>query len=145
MLARFDFLMQHNPGKTMGKPDALSRRADHGTGTGDNSDIILLTPKFFAIRATETVEIIGAEANILRDIRKGLKCPTQEEPVAKAIQELRKTSAHSLRSDEWSERDGLLRFRGRIYVPSNSDLRRRITSLCHDTRIAGHAGRFKTL
>ena len=29
-LARFDFLMHHRPGKTMGKSDALSRRADHG-------------------------------------------------------------------------------------------------------------------
>src|SRR6266540_5131917 len=31
-LSRFDFALHHKPGKTMGKPDALSRRADHGTG-----------------------------------------------------------------------------------------------------------------
>ena len=30
-LARFDFVMHHRPGKTMGKSDALSRRADHGS------------------------------------------------------------------------------------------------------------------
>jgi RNase H-like domain found in reverse transcriptase/Reverse transcriptase (RNA-dependent DNA polymerase) len=29
-LARFDFLLHHRPGKSMGKPDALSRRAYHG-------------------------------------------------------------------------------------------------------------------
>jgi RNase H-like domain found in reverse transcriptase len=29
-LARFDFLLHHRPVKSMGKPDALSRRADHG-------------------------------------------------------------------------------------------------------------------
>src|SRR5271156_462067 len=31
-LARFDFVMHHRPGKSMGKPDALSRRDDHGSG-----------------------------------------------------------------------------------------------------------------
>jgi hypothetical protein len=31
----------------MGKSDALSRRADHGSGSEDNWDITLLTPKFF--------------------------------------------------------------------------------------------------
>ncbi len=36
-------------------------------------------------------------------------------------------------------------FHGRIYVPDSSDLRCRIISLCHDTKVAGHAGRFKTL
>ena len=68
-LARFDFQLHHKPGKSMGKPDALSRRADHGTGEGDNSNITLLTPKLFAVRALEGVEVAGAEVDILRDIR----------------------------------------------------------------------------
>jgi len=41
-LARFDFLLHHRPGRTMGKPDALSRRADHGNGASDNENIVLL-------------------------------------------------------------------------------------------------------
>jgi hypothetical protein len=36
-------------------------------------------------------------------------------------------------------------FCGKIYVPNDRDLRRRIIKQHHDTRIAGHAGRFKTL
>ena len=48
-LARFDFVLHHRPGKSMGKPDALSWRADHGTGSEDNSDITLLTPGFFVV------------------------------------------------------------------------------------------------
>jgi hypothetical protein len=36
-------------------------------------------------------------------------------------------------------------FRGNIYVPKDRDLRRRIVKQHHDTRITGHAGRFKTL
>jgi len=41
-LARFDFLLYHHPGRTMGKPDALSRRANHGNGASDNENIVLL-------------------------------------------------------------------------------------------------------
>jgi len=41
-LARFDFLLHHCPGRTIGKPDALSRRADHGNGASDNKNIVLL-------------------------------------------------------------------------------------------------------
>jgi len=143
-LSRFDFALHHKPGKSMGKPDALSRRSDHGTGTDDNSDIVLLTPKLFVVRALEGLQFTGPEQDILRDIRQGTKQP-KEEPVARAAQELRKSSTRSLRSMEWSEHDGLLYYRGSIYVPDTSDLRRRIVSLCHDTKVAGHPGRFKTL
>jgi len=41
-LARFDFLLHHRPRRTMGKPDALLRRADHGNGASDNEDVVLL-------------------------------------------------------------------------------------------------------
>jgi len=46
---------------------------------------------------------------------------------------------------EWSEDNGVLRFRDKIYVPQNLDLRRQIVSLCHDTKVAGHPRRWKTL
>ncbi len=36
-------------------------------------------------------------------------------------------------------------FGGRIYVPDDKDLCRRIMSLYHDSRVAGHPGRAKTL
>jgi len=41
-LARFDFKLTHHPGRSMGKPDMLSRRPDHGKGTSDNEDVVLL-------------------------------------------------------------------------------------------------------
>jgi len=46
---------------------------------------------------------------------------------------------------EWSEHDGLLYYRSCIYVLDTYNLRRRIVSLCHDTKVAGHPGCFKTL
>jgi len=72
-LARFDFVMHHRPGKTMGKSDTLSRRADHGSSLDDNRDITLLTPNFFAVRATEGLEVIGEERDLLKLIRRETK------------------------------------------------------------------------
>ena len=59
LLARFDFILHHHPGKTMGKSDALSQRADHGTGTEDSQNVTLLTLDLFAIRALEGLEVSG--------------------------------------------------------------------------------------
>jgi transposase InsO family protein len=70
----------------------------------------------------------------------------QEESVAKAARELRKDKGRgAIKSAEWSESDGLLMFRGEIYVPNDRDLRCCIVEQYHDTCIAGHAGHFKTL
>jgi len=105
----------------MGKPDALSHRADHGTGADDNSNIVLLHPKLFTVHAIEGLEFIGPEQDTLRDIHKGIKHP-EEEPITKAAQELCKSSACSMRSAEWSEHDGLLYYHSRIYVPDTLQL-----------------------
>ena len=64
--------------------------------------------------------------------------------VVKAVKELKKSPAKSMKSSEWSMENGLLYYRGKIYVPK-SDLHRRILSLCHDSKIAGHPRRWKTL
>jgi hypothetical protein len=128
----------------MGKPDALSQRADHGTSMDDNSNIMLLTPKLFVVHVLEGLEFASPELNILHDICKGIKNPA-EELITKAAAQLQKCSTRSLHSREWSNRDGLLYFHGHIYVPPDSDLHHCIISLCHDTKVARHTGRFKTL
>ena len=48
-LARFDFKLIHCPGRSIRKPDALSWRLDHGKGTSDNEDIVLLRPELIAV------------------------------------------------------------------------------------------------
>jgi len=83
-LARFDFLLYHRPGHTMGKPDALSRRADHGNRASDNENVVLLRPEFLAVCALEGVELMGMEQKILSDICRGNQNRDQEEPIAKA-------------------------------------------------------------
>jgi hypothetical protein len=49
----------------MGKPDALSRRADHGSGQGDNNNLMLLAPELFCIYVLTGMRLEGNEHNIL--------------------------------------------------------------------------------
>jgi len=123
-LARFDFVLHYHPRRTMGKPDVLSRRADHGNGASDNVNIVLLQLEFLAVRALEGVELTGIEQKILFDIRKGNQNRDQEEPITKAARELRSSANEAVHSSEWSNIDGLLQFQGKIYVPQSPDLHR---------------------
>jgi hypothetical protein len=130
----------------MGKPDALSRQADHRSGQGDNNNLTLLGPELFQIHALAGARLKGDECNILQEVRLSLRDDVQEESVAKAASELWKDKGRgTIKSAKWSGSDGLLMFRSKIYVPKDRDLRRRIVKQPHDTRIAGHAGHFKTL
>jgi hypothetical protein len=144
-LARFDFVMHHRPGKTMGKSNALSRRADHGSGSEDNQDITLLTPNFFAVHALEGTKVEGEEQELLKLIRRETCDGELEDAVSKAAKLLKSSSAKLVRSSEWSEEDGMPHFHGKIYVPPSSDIRRKIVALNHDSQIAGHPGRWTTL
>ena len=58
----FDFVLIHKPGRQMGRPDALSRWADHPKGVDDNVDFTLLTPEVFELRAMEAITLEGEEA-----------------------------------------------------------------------------------
>ena len=121
LLARFDFLLHHRPGTTMGKSDALSQRSDHGSGSDDNQNLILLTLGFFSVRSLERLQVVGEEKDILKEIRCGMQVEDQEEVVVKAVKELKKSFTESVKLSEWSIENGLLYYRGKIYV-SGSEL-----------------------
>ena len=92
-LSRFDFSLHHKPGKSMGKPDALSRCANHSEGlSSDNEDITLLPPDVFHIHTLAGLTIVGEEASILRDIRRSTREVNLEEPVAIAAHELQRSA-----------------------------------------------------
>ena len=95
----------------MGKPDALSRQADHGTGEGDNEGVTLLQPELFHIHALSALDIVGEEKEILRDIQHSIHDGVSMDPVARAAQESCKDPKRRLIwSAEWQEVDGLLMF-----------------------------------
>ena len=123
-LARFDFKLTYRLGRCMGKPDMLSWRLDHSKGASDNENMVLLRPELLAIRALKGVQMEGPERDILREIHQGDQRGDQEELVVKVARELRQAASKTVHFAEWSEEEGLLRFRGRIYVPRNADLQR---------------------
>ena len=57
-LSRFDFVLKHIPGKSMGKVDGLSRRPDWQEGIeNDNKDRTLIKPEW-----------------VQKEVRRGKKC-----------------------------------------------------------------------
>ncbi len=52
----------------MGRPDALSRQADHPRGADDNVDFALLTLEVFELRVMEAITLEGKEAIFMEQI-----------------------------------------------------------------------------
>jgi len=99
-LVCFDFKLAHHPGRSMGKLDALLWRPDHGKGTSNNEDVVLLWLELLAARALEGVQLEGPERDILREIHQGNQKRDQEELVAKTARELQQASSKTVRSTE---------------------------------------------
>ena len=107
--------MHHRPGSKSLKPDALSRRPDHGKGEDDNSNVTLLKPEYFQIQALRRGHVVltGEEQGLLRRIR---NAKDFDEPVAKAMELLKRSGQRSLAGEEWSHEQDLILFRGKVYV-----------------------------
>jgi len=99
-LARFDFKLVYCPGRSIGKPDALSQRLDHGNGASDNEDVVLLQLELIAVQALEELYLEGLERNMFREICQGNQRGDQEKPVAKAARELWQALSKMVRSAE---------------------------------------------
>jgi len=60
-LAHFNFKLIYCPEHSIGKPDALLQRPDHGNGVSNNKDVVLLRLELFAIQALKKVQLEGLE------------------------------------------------------------------------------------
>ena len=65
---------------------------------------------------------MGEEQGIVQEIREAFGEEVVKDEVAVAVRKLRESGGKSLVSSEWAENDGLLMFRGKIYVPDVKDL-----------------------
>ena len=145
-LTRFNFVLYHKPGKTMLTADPLSRRPDHEEGVEfDNRDQVLLKPEFFAIRAIDAShESPINDDELLREVKAALL----RDDVTKDYQQLLKSGPREFSKslEDWNFENGLLLYRGKVYIPKSEDdnLRRRIVQMHHDLPLAGHPGRMKT-
>jgi len=129
----------------MGKPDALSWCPDHGDGNRDNMDLVLLKPELFMIRALKGVAFEGAEQDVLKEIQTQNQEQAWKDSVAIMVKTLKDTKANMVQSMEWKLQNGLIYHQDLLYVPNDPELQWRIVEQHHDSQIAGHAGRWKTL
>ena len=118
--SRFDFHLEHKAGSLMAKADALSRRTDLKKGIeSDNKDITLLKPEFFRVRALCQGHLLinGEEEKLLSKIRSS---KDHEDAIVKAVEELKQSGTKTIRSDEWALEQGLVLYRGKVYVDRKS-------------------------
>lgn len=143
-LTRFLYTLHHKPGTSMGKADALSRRADHFEGVQfDNSDVVLLKPEHIRALIAERGHLPAdafAEV-ILDDIRASHDF---DDAVTRGVEALHELQRLGRPSEMWEEGEGLIFYRGKIYVPLDGELRRRVVQGHHDSIPAGHPGRWRT-
>ena len=84
------------------------------------------------------------DKKLLKRIR---DCSVKDVEVAEALEKVQNLGPRQLRKglDEWNTENGLLLFRGKVYVPKDPELRKELVQMHHDTPAAGHPGRYKTL
>ena len=143
-LSRFNFRIVYRPGRLGGKPDALSRRSDLKPEGIDNAERTLLDPSLFQLKAMRRgMTRIEGDQELLKQIRRS---KAYDEELVEAIECLKGRAPRSLQKglEEWNTEDGLVLYRGKVYVPKDSELRRQIVSLHHDSLPTGHPGRWKT-
>src|SRR5258707_14389288 len=123
----------------MGRPDALSRQADHPRGADDNMDFTLLTPEGFELRAMEAITLEGEEAIFMERIRQSAQF---DDPVVKALKALDMGELHS---DEWTCAEGIVLYQGKVYIPDNTQLHQDHVHAHHSATVASHPRHWKTL
>jgi hypothetical protein len=66
--------------------------------------------------------------------------------VVEALQAIQALAPRALRKglEEWNAEDGLVLFRGKVYVPNDQDICRDLVKLHHDSVNVGHPGCWKT-
>ena len=145
-LAEFHFKIVPKSGKTMGKPDAMSRQKQHQVSDAeDNVGQVVLKPEHFRLNAARRghAQVVPDKA-LLKRIR---ECETKDAEVVKALEQVKQLGPKLLSRglEEWNVENDLLLFRGKVYVPHDNTLRKDLVQLHHDAPPAGHPGRAKTL
>ena len=113
-LSRFNFVLKHVPGKSIGKVDSMSRRLDWQVGVDRDNKNRVLVKKEWLRRMEETL----VEEDDLKDrIRKAQE---EDDCVVKAVEELKKSGIKSIKDEEWSIKDRLVLKEEKIYIPKGT-------------------------
>ena len=143
-LAEFNFKLVYKPGSTQTRADPLSRLPEHQvTDADDNQDRVVLKPEYF--KTIAATAFVFAEATALE--KRIRECSKREAEVAQALEVLQKKGPRRLAHGvlEWENLDGLLYYKGKLYIPNDNELRGEVVKTCHDSPTAGHPGKHGTI
>jgi hypothetical protein len=130
-LSQFPLKLVHKPGKTMILSDALSRRADAEELKEKDRTAILPSHLFVNLLDTEFSDLLtkNNDSNYDESVLTRLRFLT-EEPDAE--------------DSDWAvqivKKQPIIFYKGKRYVPRDSELRRKILQEYHDHPTAGHPG-----
>lgn len=142
LLADFNFILIHKPGTANTRADPLSRMSTHAVSDADdNREEIVLKPEHFKIAAASALSDPSDLEQRIRD------SSAHDSEVAEALATLKQKGPRKLvnGTPEWEESDGLIYYKGKLYIPDDKDLRSEIVKTCHNSPSAGHPGRNGTL
>ncbi|QRW23889.1 Retrotransposable element Tf2 protein [Rhizoctonia solani] len=139
LLAGYNFQIVYRPGKQSGKPDALSRRSDHADIPPANQT--MLPDPVFA-----NVALVTPKKELQRQIESALDQDKSLEEILQFLQNESKAPPSIKRAfKDYQMEAGLLFYQGRIVVPDVGTLRTDLLRIFHDSPLAGHPGRQRTL
>ncbi|CCO36554.1 hypothetical protein RSOLAG1IB_12223 [Rhizoctonia solani AG-1 IB] len=139
LLANFNFQIVYRPGKQLGKPDALSQRSDHADIPPDNQS--MLPQSVFANLAT-----VRPEKDIQREIEALLHLDKSLDEILAHLQDKSKAPPSVKKGfKDYEMEAGLLFYQGWILVPDVGSLRKDLLQIFHNSPLAGHPGRQRTL
>uniref|UniRef100_A0A0W0GCI4 Reverse transcriptase-rnase h-integrase n=1 Tax=Moniliophthora roreri TaxID=221103 RepID=A0A0W0GCI4_MONRR len=135
-LSEFDLGLVHVPGKSISQADALSRRSNEQDDVdSDNEDVIMLPDRLF---------IRGIDLGMKEDIAERLGPDDFHKSALEQLLDQGMPPIKSALSDGRIDGD-LLFYKERVYVPNDTDLRRRIVQSIHETLGVGHPGQWNTI
>ena len=98
-LSKFDFILKHVPGSSMGRVDSLSQRLDwQGGMEKDNEDRVLIKKEWMEVRAMQVEEVIIEGVDLLEKVK---KLEAKDDEVVKAVEEMKRVGVKVLRDKEW--------------------------------------------
>jgi hypothetical protein len=139
-LAEYNFTLVHKPGSSMIVSDLMSQDpAKRVMDAEDNRDVVMLKSEHF--RSVAAAHFASAEE---RKLEERIRRASQKD--AEVLEGLKDLKSKGLRkmldgTFEWEEEDGLVYFRGKLYIPPDVALRWDIVKSCRDAPTAGHCSK----
>jgi hypothetical protein len=146
LLASYDFKIVYRPGKSMGKPDAMTRRHDFSEGSKASDAPPRTLLKSHQLQLFAVHKAAANESQLIRDIRAAQPRDLNLQPLLPFLRdpEIPRDDSTQQKLVGFSLCDDLVLFNGLVYVPNNDVIKTKVLRQCHDSPSAGHFGQAKT-